>query len=80
MFKFKLGSTVTSLISGFSGIVTSRAEHLNGCNRYWVAPKVDKDGKLPDGLWMDENELEVVSSKNIKTEGVKTGGFPNKLK
>jgi hypothetical protein len=33
-----LGSTVRDKITGFKGIVTSRAVHMNGCDRYWVQP------------------------------------------
>lgn len=80
-FKFALGSKVKSSISGFEGIITSRSEHLNGCNRYWIQPKiVEKEMKLPDGYWFDEQELIVIKNK-FKKEGNKDpGGFPNKIK
>jgi len=78
-FKIELGTKVKSNISGFKGIVVSRSEHLNGCYRYWVAPKVDKDGKLPDGYWFDEHELEIIELK-IKSKKVNTGGFPSNIK
>jgi len=57
-FKFPLGIEAWSNLSGFRGIVISRSENLNQCNRYYIAPKVDKDGKLPDGYYFDENEIE----------------------
>jgi len=92
-FKIEMGSTVKSIISGFQGIITSRSEHINGCNRYWVSPSVDKDGKIPDGYWVDEQELKVVKgpSKEVKAmadhfkkkETKKVdgpGGFPSKIK
>jgi hypothetical protein len=79
-FTIELGSKVKSNISGFTGIVTSRSEHLNGCNRYWVAPEVDKDGKLPEGYWFDENELEVVKGPVLKKKNPERGGFPSRLK
>lgn len=83
-FTIELGSEVKSDVSGFTGIVTSRAEHLNGCNRYWVAPKVGKDGKMPDGSWIDEPELIAIKEPKVKrfsfeaTE--KRGGFPSRIK
>jgi len=80
MFKIKLGTKVISTISGFMGIATSRAEHLNGCNRYWIAPTVDKDGKLPDGLWLDEGELEACKPALAKSTKEHSGGFPSKIK
>jgi len=79
-FTIELGEEVKSSISGFKGIVTSRAEHLNGCNRYWVAPTVKKDGTLPEGMWMDEQELIVTKKKKVKKGNRVTGGFPSKIK
>ena len=81
-FEFELGIEVISTISGFTGIITSRSQHLNGCDRYWVAPKVDKDGKLPDGIWMDDGELKTTKKENnVKVrKTVSPGGFPSKVK
>ena len=79
-FTIELGITVESKISGFKGVVTSRSEHLNGCNRYWIAPKVGEDGKLPEGNWLDEDELVAVISKKIEHGNNERGGFPSKIK
>ena len=79
-FTIELGEEVKSSISGFKGIITSRAEHLNGCNRYWVAPTVKKDGTLPEGMWMDEQELIVTKKKKVKKGNRIPGGFPSKIK
>lgn len=79
-FTLELGTKVKSNLSGFQGIVTSRAEHINGCNRYWVAPPVDKDGKLVDGSWFDEAELDVVEPPAIDRRNQDRGGFPSKVK
>ena len=64
----ELGSKVRDIVTGFTGIVTSRAEHLTTCRRYWVQPEADKDGKTPDGQWVDEPTLMVVKepSKEIR--------------
>lgn len=75
------GATATSKISGFTGIITSRSEHLNGCDRYWIAPRVDKDGKLPDGCWLDDGELEIVPEKSTHPRtNNSVGGFPSSIK
>lgn len=58
-FTIEMGSKVESDLCGFKGTITARAEHLNGCNRYWAQPPVDKDGKMVDGHWLDEDELVV---------------------
>lgn len=79
-FKFELGCKVRSLVSGFTGMVTSRSEHLNGCDRYWVQPPVDKEGKLPDGCWLDEGELDVIEPPVLKPQNQERGGFPSKIK
>ncbi len=85
MFTIELGSTVVCNVSGFKGIVTSRSEHVNGCDRYWVAPKVDKDGKMVEGSWFDEGDLDVKkkpTAKLIKKKRVieEPGGFPSRIK
>lgn len=82
----ELGSEVVDLVTGFKGIVTSRAIHLNGCDRYWIQPKVGKDGKHPDGIWCDVTTLKVTKGP-IKLEVTeekkserKPGGFSSTVK
>lgn len=79
-FILENGTKVKSNISGFVGMVTSRADHLNGCNRYYVNPPVDKDMKLPDGYWFDEAELEVIEEPKLKPQNNDRGGFPSSAK
>jgi hypothetical protein len=80
MFEIELGSRVVSKITKFEGIVVSRSEHLNGCNRYWVQPQVDKDKKVPDGAWVDEQELDVTSKPKLARKNNDRGGFPSKIR
>lgn len=61
-------------------MVTARSEHLNGCNRYWVAPPVDKDGKMCDGAWFDEGEIVVVEAPTLERKNNDRGGFPSSIK
>ncbi len=79
MFKHALGIEAKSNISGFKGVVSARSEHLNGCNRYWIQPSVDKQGKLPDGSWFDEEEL-IPGKKKINRGQDNHGGFPSRVK
>lgn len=58
--KIKLGQRVKDLVSGFVGMTTARTEYLNGCIQFSVTPPVDKEGKKPDGIWFDEEQLEYV--------------------
>ena len=75
--KFKLGSKLKSVINGFSGIATARVEYLNGCVRYALTPKVDKDGKNRDCQYFDVEELEQVGKSIVKVKRVDSGGGPN---
>ena len=80
MYTVELGAIVESNISGFKGMVVSRSEHLNGCNRYWVQPRVTKDGKIPDGLWFDECELVETKKPTLKRKNNDRGGFASPLR
>jgi hypothetical protein len=81
LFKHELGIKAKSRISGFKGVIVARSEHLFGCNRYWLAPAIKKDGTVPDGLWFDEDEVErIANTKKISVPKKNTGGFPSKIK
>jgi len=81
MFKFELGSTVKSDLTGFKGVLTANCIHLNGCNRCYVQPKVDKEGKIPEAYWVDEPELVLISKPKVKRDKTeKPGGFHSKIK
>ncbi len=79
-FLVELGAHVQSKISGLRGVVVARSEHINGCNRYYIQPKVDKDGKLPDGWWLDENELDVLPQEPLSRGNTERGGFASRVK
>lgn len=78
-FTIELGSKVESNVSGYKGIVISRSEHLNGCNRYWVVPKA-KNGVLNEGFWMDEAELLVKKQPVLLRQNPDRGGAPSKVR
>lgn len=79
-FTLNNGTRVKSQITGFSGMITARADHLYGCNRYFVTPPVGADGKLPDGYWFDEAELEVIEEAKLTPKNNERGGFPSSIK
>lgn len=68
-----LGQKVLDKVTGFTGIAISRIEYLNGCVQYCVKPHVGKDGKMRDGEWFDDAQLEIVG-KDISTEKDYKGG------
>lgn len=58
MFKFDLGIEVKDKITGFVGVIVSRAEHLTGCNRYGVqSRKLKNNNEVADWTWFDEHQL-----------------------
>lgn len=82
MFKIELNSTVKSSVTGLKGIAVSRSEHMNGCNRYLVQPKVNDKGDVPDAWWIDEMELKVLKKPpaKAKVKARSTGGPMSKFK
>lgn len=74
MRKVKLGDYVRDKVSGFEGTIVSQHDYLNGCTRYNVQPKTDKEGKLPTFECFDEPQLEVVKEEVAKRSLNETGG------
>lgn len=72
--KLKLGDYVVDSVSGFEGTVTSETRFLNGCRRLGVQPKINKDGKLPDAVSFDEQQLQIMKKEAVKNTPTKTGG------
>ena len=71
-----LGSKAKDKITGFTGIVTGRAQYLTGCDQYILAQAATKEGVCPTS-WFDENRLEVLKDKPVvleKTTDGRTGG------
>ncbi len=72
--KIGLGDKVRDSVSGLEGIAVSRTEYLNGCIRIAIQQPVDKDGKLPETQWMDEPQLEVITSQKVTPPSAISGG------
>lgn len=60
-FRYERGVHVTDLVTGFKGMIVSRADHITGCNRYCIQPPMDpkKPREVPDPIWIDEHALQV---------------------
>lgn len=72
---FKLGSTLKDKVTGFEGVTTGVAYYLTGCTQYVLSPKIDKDGKIPDGQWFDKERLELVKDTTlVEVKMTPTGG------
>lgn len=61
-----LGDRVKCRITDFTGIVVTVATHLTGCDRLWVYPPVDADGKIRDGKWFDIDMVDIVEAMVIE--------------
>jgi len=59
-FKFELGVKVKDVITGFTGVVTARCEHITSCNTYAVNPQEVSESKPVEPAWFDENRMELI--------------------
>jgi len=55
-----LGREVKDKVSGFYGIAESKHIYLTGSDQYGVQPVIDKDGKLPEKQYFDEDRLLII--------------------
>ena len=69
--KIKLGDRVKCRYTGFTGIAIAKTEFINGCIQYDVAPSVDNDGKLPECVGVDEQNLDIIERQPFKKKAVK---------
>jgi hypothetical protein len=71
-FKHELGQKAKDKITGFTGILTARAEFLTGCNRYCIQPTELHDHKPIDSIYFDEAQIEIIcdgiSKKDVQGE------------
>ncbi len=65
-FSFNLGDKARDNITGYSGIVTARAEYLTGCRQYLIqSQSISSDGELLNSYWYDEDRMEDVVEESI---------------
>jgi hypothetical protein len=64
-FKFGLGDKVQDKVTGFQGVVTSRGDHISGCDTYGVQPVALKDGAPADVKWLDEPRMKLVQAQAL---------------
>lgn len=71
-FIYQNGQEVKDVITGFTGIITGRANYLTGCNQYVLQPKCIEDtDKYPTANWFDEGRLELIG-EGISEDDVKS--------
>ena len=78
--KFALGDRVKCKMTGFKGTINAINLNLNGCVRYSIQPDVDKDGKMPDAYYFDEQVVTTWEGNRFKPEMSGRGGPIEKVK
>lgn len=73
MDKFILGNRIKDAVTGFTGIAVARIEYINGCVQYGIKPNVDKDGKMQEVHYIDQEQLRFVDDGIVVLKG-DTGG------
>lgn len=69
-----LGMKVKEAVTGYVGVVTGIATYLTGCTQALVVPeKLDKDGDMRKGEWLDVERLTVIPGR-VKLATSPTGG------
>ena len=71
----KLGQKVRDKMTGFTGIATAKIEFLNGCVQIQIKPKAVKKDEMPDGVFVDVEQIEILDKKKKKTIRSKVGGY-----
>lgn len=75
----ELGDRCRDTISDFTGTAVAFTTWINGCTRFALQPKIDKDGKLPEAQWFDEPQIVVMEETVAPTGPRDTGGpLPSK--
>lgn len=61
------GDEVRDMVTGFTGIVISVTEFLNGCRRLCVCPPVKEDNTFRDERWFDDGQIEVLIVGKVRS-------------
>ena len=72
--KFPMGSMAKDVITGFSGVVTSKTEWFTGCDQVGLRPvDLDKDGKLQSVEFFDVTCIKVTAPPTDEIKRVVAG-------
>lgn len=65
-----LGDKVKDIVSGTKGIASAECRYLNGCVQIEISPKAKEDGTLVPSLWVDVQQVRVVTANPLKLRPV----------
>ena len=82
LFKFKLGTILRDIVTGFRGVAMGRTQYFTGCTHYGLCSRtVTQDkSKMEDWVWIDESRLtEVKGSRPVVFQNAAptSGPHPN---
>jgi len=60
----ELGQQAKDSITGYKGTVAAKMFWLYGCIRVGIQGPLDKDKKVPDVIWFDEDQMIVLPIKS----------------
>lgn len=63
--KNPMGYMARDVLTGFSGVIDHMALYESGCRRLSLQPKMKEDGTVPDGRFVDEFQVELLSEKPL---------------
>lgn len=70
----ELGRTYKDKITGFQGVATGHVEYISGCHQTLLVPPVGKNGESREGVWYDDQRLQVVGKSRIELDNGTTPG------
>lgn len=68
-----MGDKVKDTLTGFTGVVIARVEHMTGCNQLFVLPKSDKENEIKNGCWFDIERIEKIADREVQLQARRTG-------
>lgn len=68
-----MGDKAKDTLTGFTGVVIARSEHMTGCNQLFILPKSEKENEIKDGAWFDIERIEKVADREVSIEARPTG-------
>jgi hypothetical protein len=78
MMKIAMGSVVKDVVTGFEGIISAYTFHLTGCDVVAIKKReLDKDGKVPEPLWVDIHRVEVLGPPPAEIAKIIEGQTPH---
>ncbi len=72
--KIELGSEVQDTITKLKGVATGYCQYLNGCTQIGVQGKCQKDGTIPDVVWVDEPQIKLIKKTVTRKKKARVGG------